>query len=75
MLFEGIKRIDKDGNEDIVIVANKKTRQKIASYCLHDSVLPLEIMKKKKTISTYIQMSRVTGISVNDLVEKGMFIN
>lgn len=71
-LFDGIRKKDKNGNIEVLFEATKYTREKIARYCLYDSILPLNILKSKKSLISFVEMSRVVGISINDIVERGL---
>lgn len=68
-LFKGEKQT-KNG-KTIEFKANRDTRQRINSYCLKDSDLPLKLKNKIKSIETFVEASRVIGIQINDLIEKG----
>lgn len=68
-LFSGAKE-KKNGNT-FEFVATPETRERIASYCEKDSVLPLDLIEKIKSIETFVESSRVIGIPIHDLVEKG----
>jgi DNA polymerase elongation subunit (family B) len=68
-LFSGASE-KKDG-KTIEFKATPETRSRIASYCEKDSVLPLCLINKIKSIETYVESSRVIGIPIHDLVERG----
>ena len=53
---------------------SSKRRAKIASYCLKDSKLPLQLIEKYKVIFSLIEMSRVTGVPIKLLLTRGQQI-
>ncbi len=55
----------------ILFKQNSMTRRTIALYCLKDSELPLKLLDKLMLIVQYIEMSRVTGISIELLMQRG----
>lgn len=46
-------------------------RRTVAVYCVHDAVLPLRLMKKMMTVVNLVEMARVTGVTITDLVTRG----
>ena len=46
----------------------------MAVYCLKDSWLVREMMKKLCKVTVYVQMASVTGISIKDVIERGQGI-
>lgn len=52
----------------------KEGRHKLAVYCLKDSWLVREMMKKLCKVTVYVQMASVTGISIKDVIERGQGI-
>ena len=49
----------------------KEQRAKLALYCYIDAKLPLQLMDKLMCIFNYIEMARVTGVSIQDLIVRG----
>ena len=50
------------------------TRRLLAVYCLKDADLPIRLMKKLMVVPQLIEMSRVTGVPLSFLVNKGQQI-
>ncbi|KAA6390874.1 MAG: putative DNA polymerase delta catalytic subunit [Streblomastix strix] len=48
-----------------------ESRQRLAVYCLKDSLLPLKLMDKMKVIVNFAEMSRVTGVPMSYLTMRG----
>ena len=53
---------------------NAETRRRLAEYCLKDSLLPLRLMDKLMLMINYIEMARVTGVSIVFLLTRGQQI-
>ena len=53
---------------------NSSTRKQIATYCIQDCMLPLQIMIKKQILVALIQMSRVTIVPLMYLMRRGQQI-
>ena len=53
---------------------NSKTRNRLATYCLKDALLPLRISDKLKCIYNYVEMARVTGVPLSFLFKRGQQI-
>lgn len=51
-----------------------ETRRRLAVYCLKDAYLPLRIMDKLAIVVNYVEMSRVTGVPIGWLLERGQGI-
>jgi DNA polymerase delta subunit 1 len=51
-----------------------ETRRRLAEYCLKDAVLPLRLMEKLLLLVNYIEMARVTGVSIMYLLQRGQSI-
>lgn len=51
-----------------------QTRRRLAVYCLKDSYLPLRLLDKLMCIINYMEMSRVTGVSLLSLLTRGQQI-
>ena len=49
-------------------------RSELADYCDHDAYLAYALMDKQAFIPCYVEMARVTGIRVNDLIVSGQQI-
>lgn len=49
-------------------------RQELAVYCLRDAILPMLLMWRMRSLPNYIEMSRVFGIGITDLVKRGQSI-
>ncbi|RWS01117.1 uncharacterized protein B4U79_12154 [Dinothrombium tinctorium] len=47
------------------------TRGKLALYCLKDALLPLKLMIKLMVLVKNVEMARVTGISLNEVLTRG----
>jgi DNA polymerase delta subunit 1 len=50
------------------------SRKRIATYCLKDAYLPLRLFEKFKCMFNYVEMARVTGVSINFLLKRGQQI-
>jgi len=46
-------------------------RDLLARYCVKDSLLPLKILHKRKTLVSMMALARVTGLSFQGLLDKG----
>lgn len=46
-------------------------RRRIASYCVKDTLLPLQLMEKQRVIVTNAEMCRVSGVPFKWLLERG----
>ena len=68
-LFLGAK--EKKNGKVIEFKATPESRERITCYCEKDSVLPLNLISKIKSIETFVESSRVIGIQIDDLVSKG----
>ncbi|KAK6590295.1 DNA polymerase delta catalytic DNAQ-like 3 exonuclease RN fold [Cryptosporidium xiaoi] len=53
---------------------NPETRRRVAIYCLKDSLLPLRLMKHLKLFPNIIEMARVTGTTIDILLNRGQQI-
>nr|BAJ78743.1 DNA polymerase delta catalytic subunit [Phraortes illepidus] len=53
---------------------NSQTRRRLAVYCLKDAYLPLRLLDKLMCIINYMEMSRVTGVSLACLLTRGQQI-
>ncbi|KAJ8686284.1 hypothetical protein QAD02_022078 [Eretmocerus hayati] len=53
---------------------NAQTRRRLAVYCLKDAYLPLRLLDKLMCIIIYMEMSRVTGVSLTSLLTRGQQI-
>ncbi|KRX96406.1 DNA polymerase delta catalytic subunit, partial [Trichinella pseudospiralis] len=53
---------------------NEQTRRRLAVYCLKDAYLPLRLLDKLMSVINYIEMSRVTGVTVSNLLTRGQQI-
>ncbi|XP_065340551.1 DNA polymerase delta catalytic subunit [Cloeon dipterum] len=51
-----------------------QTRRRLAVYCLKDAVLPLKLMDKLMCVINYMEMARVTGVSLGCLLTRGQQI-
>ncbi|XP_046672164.1 DNA polymerase delta catalytic subunit isoform X1 [Homalodisca vitripennis] len=51
-----------------------QTRRRLAVYCLKDAYLPLRLLEKLMCIINYMEMSRVTGVSLSSLLTRGQQI-
>jgi len=50
------------------------TRRRIAIYCLKDAYLPLKLFEKLMCMYNYSEMARVTGVTINILLNRGQQI-
>ena len=53
---------------------NSQTRRRLAVYCLKDAYLPLRLLDKLMCIFIYMEMARVTGVSIASLLTRGQQI-
>ncbi|XP_076249179.1 DNA polymerase delta 1, catalytic subunit [Calliopsis andreniformis] len=53
---------------------NAQTRRRLAVYCLKDAYLPLRLLDKLMCIIIYMEMARVTGVSIFSLLTRGQQI-
>lgn len=53
---------------------NAQTRRRLAVYCLKDAYLPLRLLDKLMCIIIYMEMARVTGVSLSTLLTRGQQI-
>ncbi|XP_033225381.1 DNA polymerase delta catalytic subunit isoform X2 [Belonocnema kinseyi] len=53
---------------------NSQTRRRLAVYCLKDAYLPLRLLDKLMCIIIYMEMARVTGVSLSTLLTRGQQI-
>ena len=53
---------------------NDQTRRRLAVYCLKDAYLPLRLLEKLMSIINYMEMARVTGVSLGMLLTRGQQI-
>jgi len=53
---------------------NKETRARIASYCLHDTHLPLQIFEKLNVLINYTELARVMYVPINFFSTRGASI-
>lgn len=51
-----------------------QTRRRLAMYCLKDAYLPLRLLNKLMCIVNYMEMARVTGVSLASLLTRGQQI-
>ncbi|XP_043268576.1 DNA polymerase delta catalytic subunit isoform X2 [Venturia canescens] len=51
-----------------------QTRRRLAVYCLKDAYLPLRLLDKLMCIIIYMEMARVTGVSLSSLLTRGQQI-
>lgn len=53
---------------------NEQTRRRLAIYCIKDAYLPLRLLNKLMCIINYMEMARVTGVSLECLLTRGQQI-
>lgn len=53
---------------------DEQTRRRLAMYCLKDSYLPLRLLDKLMCIVNYMEMARVTGVTLESLLTRGQQI-
>eukprot|EP00915_Cephaloidophora_sp_WS-2016_P004816 GHVH01006426.1.p1 GENE.GHVH01006426.1~~GHVH01006426.1.p1 ORF type:complete len:1089 (+),score=158.43 GHVH01006426.1:102-3368(+) len=51
-----------------------ETRRRIASYCMKDSILPLNLLQKLMIVVNMVEMARVTGVPITYLITRGQQI-
>ncbi|XP_057321007.1 DNA polymerase delta catalytic subunit isoform X2 [Microplitis mediator] len=51
-----------------------QTRRRLAVYCLKDAYLPLRLLDKLMCIIIYMEMARVTGVTLTSLLTRGQQI-
>lgn len=51
-----------------------QTRRRLAMYCLKDAYLPLRLLNKLMCIVNYMEMARVTGVTLESLLTRGQQI-
>ena len=51
-----------------------QSRRRLAVYCLKDAYLPLRLLDKLMCIIIYMEMARVTGVSIYSLLTRGQQI-
>ncbi|KAK0090917.1 hypothetical protein PV325_000083 [Microctonus aethiopoides] len=51
-----------------------QTRRRLAVYCLKDAYLPLRLLDKLMCIIIYMEMARVTGVTLSSLLTRGQQI-
>lgn len=63
-------------HKDITSLQNgdAQTRRRLAVYCLKDAYLPLRLLDKLMCIIIYMEMARVTGVSISSLLTRGQQI-
>jgi DNA polymerase delta subunit 1 len=49
-------------------------RRRLAVYCLKDAYLPLQLMDKLCVMINYVEMARVTGVTIDFLLNRGQQI-
>lgn len=55
-------------------LGNEETRRRLAVYCLKDALLPVRLIQKLMIVVNNVEMSRVTGVPVGWLLERGQQI-
>eukprot|EP00808_Paulinella_micropora_P029317 g78653.t1 len=55
-------------------MGSDETRRRLASYCLKDALLPLQLLDKLMMIINYVEMARVTGVPLSFLLSRGQQI-
>lgn len=53
---------------------NDQTRRRLAVYCLKDAILPLRLLEKLMSVINYMEMARVTGVTMSCLLSRGQQI-
>lgn len=51
-----------------------ETRRRLAVYCIKDAALPLQLIRKLMLTVNYVEMARVTGVSLNYILTRGQQI-
>ncbi|XP_037933784.1 DNA polymerase delta catalytic subunit [Teleopsis dalmanni] len=51
-----------------------QTRRRLGMYCLKDAYLPLRLLEKLMSIVNYMEMARVTGVTLESLLTRGQQI-
>lgn len=53
---------------------DEQTRRRLAVYCLKDAYLPIRLLDKLMCIIIYMEMARVTGVTLSSLLTRGQQI-
>ncbi|KAL7674720.1 hypothetical protein ACOME3_000996 [Neoechinorhynchus agilis] len=53
---------------------DEHTRRRLAVYCVKDALLPLKLIDKLLILINHIEMSRVTSVPINQLIQRGQQI-
>jgi DNA polymerase delta subunit 1 len=53
---------------------DEETRRRLAVYCLKDAYLPLRLIDKLMIVVNLVEMARVTGVTINQLMTRGQQI-
>ena len=72
--FLGTKKMPVSYSDIPKLQETKAGRLKMAAYCLKDSWLVLRLIDHLCTMSNLTEMSRVCGISMNDVLSRGQMI-
>lgn len=47
------------------------TRGRLAAYCMQDAILPMKLLQLFTVLVKTVEMARVTGITINDVLSRG----
>lgn len=53
---------------------DEETRRRLAVYCLKDAYLPIRLIDKLMIVVNLVEMARVTGVTINQLMTRGQQI-
>jgi DNA polymerase delta subunit 1 len=53
---------------------DENTRRRLATYCLKDALLPMQLTEKLLVMYNFIEMARVTGVPINFLLTRGQMV-
>lgn len=72
--FLGTKKLDCKYEDIPKLQETSAGRMRMGAYCLKDSWLVIRLLAKLSKLSNVIEMSRVTGISMRDVLDRGQMI-
>ena len=72
--FLGTKKLDCKYEDIPTLQETEQGRLKMGAYCLKDSWLVIKLLEKLCKLSNVIEMARVTGISMRDVLDRGQMI-
>ena len=72
--FLGTKKLDCKYEDIPTLQETEQGRLQMGAYCLKDSWLVIKLLEKLCKLSNVIEMARVTGISMRDVLDRGQMI-